>query len=47
MRLGLALYMQHKYRDATTVLEPVASSKSNSDMAAEARYLLRRERDGP
>ena len=32
--------MQHKYRDAMTVLEPIGKSKSNSDTAAEARYLL-------
>ncbi len=40
VRLGLALYMQHKYRDASAVLDSIAKSKSNSDTAAEARYLL-------
>ena len=40
VRLGLALYMQRKYREAMTALDPVAQSKSNTDAAAEARYLL-------
>ncbi len=40
LRLGFSLYLQEKYREATTTLEPLMASLKNPSQIAEGRYVI-------